>query len=119
MKVALFLGCNVPTQAFNYEAAVRKVAERFNVELIDIPDFGCCGEFTENMDYYTSIAFAARNIALAEKENLDILTLCNGCFSALSRAKHELGDPHLRSQVNDVLGKIGLSYRGKAKVSHF
>jgi len=119
MKLALFLGCNVPTQAFNYEAAVRKVAERFNVELIDVPDFGCCGEFTENMDYYTSIVFAARNIALAEKENLDILTLCNGCFSALSRAKHELEDPHLRSKVNDVLGKIGLSYKGKARISHF
>lgn len=120
MKLALFLGCNVPTQAFNYEVAVRKVAERFNIELVDIPDFGCCGEFTENMDYFTSIVFAARNIALAEKENLDILTLCNGCFSSLSRAKHELeNDSQLRSKVNETLKKIGLSYKGKAKISHF
>lgn len=120
MKLALFLGCNAPTQAYNYEVAVRKVAERFNIELVDIPDFGCCGEFTENMDYFTSIVFATRNIALAEKQNLNILALCNGCFSSLSRAKHELeSDPKLKKRVNETLEKIGLSYKGKAEISHF
>lgn len=120
MKLALFLGCNVPTQAYNYEVSVRKVAERFNIELVDISDFGCCGEFTENMDYFTSIVFAARNIALAEKQNLDILALCNGCFSSLSRAKHELqSNPETKSRVNEILGKMGLSYKGKAQISHF
>lgn len=119
MRFALFLGCNVPTQAFNYEASVRKVADRFNVELVDIPDFGCCGEFTESMDYYTSVVFAARNIALAEKESLDLLTLCNGCFSALSRAKHRLKDQQLRDRVNDVLQKVDLTYGGEARVLHF
>lgn len=119
MKFALFLGCNVPTQAFNYEAAVRKVAGHFDIELVDIPDFGCCGEFTELMDSFTSIVFAARNIALAEKENLDILTLCNGCFSAMNRARHELMDRKLRNKVNDILEKIGLSYEGRSKVLHF
>lgn len=119
MKLALFLGCNVPTQAFNYEAAVRKVADLFDVELVDIPDFGCCGEFTEGMDSYTSLVFAARNIALAEKENLDILTLCNGCFLSLNRARHELEDQQLRSKVNNILEKINLSYKGKSQVFHF
>jgi heterodisulfide reductase subunit B len=119
MKLALFLGCNVPTQAFNYEAAVRKVADHFDVELVDIPDFGCCGEFTEGMDSYTSLVFAARNIALAEKKNLDILTLCNGCFLSLNKAKHELEDQQLKSRVNNVLGKINLSYKGKSQIFHF
>ncbi len=119
MKLALFLGCNVPTQAFNYEAAVRKVADHFDVELVDIPDFGCCGEFTEGMDSYTSLVFSARNIALAEKKNLDILTLCNGCFLSLNRARHELEDQQLRSKVNNVLEKINLSYKGKSRIFHF
>lgn len=119
MNLALFLGCNVPTQAYNYEAAVRRVAEHFDLKLVDIPDFGCCGEFTEGMDGFSSVVFSARNIALAEKQNLDILTLCNGCFSSLSRAKHELQDPKLRNRVNETLAKIGLSYQGKARIFHF
>jgi heterodisulfide reductase subunit B len=119
MKLALFLGCNVPMQAFNYEAAVRKVASHFNIGLVDIPDFGCCGEFTEGMDSFTSLVFSARNIALAEKKNLDILTLCNGCFLSLNKARHELEDQQLRSKVNNVLGKINLSYKGKSRIFHF
>jgi heterodisulfide reductase subunit B len=119
MKLAMFLGCNVPTQAFNYEAAVRKVADCFDVGLVDIPDFGCCGEFTEGIDSYTALVFAARNIALAEKKNLDILTLCNGCFLSLNKASNEMENPQLRSRVNDILGKINLSYKGKSRIFHF
>lgn len=119
MKLALFLGCNVPTQAFNYEAAVRKVADHFDVGLVDIPDFGCCGEFTEGMDSFTSLVFSARNIALAEKRKLDILALCNGCFLSLSRARHELEDQQLRSKVNSVLEEINLRYNGKSQIFHF
>ncbi|NIQ06035.1 MAG: CoB--CoM heterodisulfide reductase subunit B [Candidatus Korarchaeota archaeon] len=119
MNLAFFLGCNVPTQVYNYEISVRKIAEVFEIELIDILDFGCCGELTEPMDYYTSLVFSARNIALAEKEDLDILTLCNGCFCSLNKAISALRDPHLRSRVNGTLKKIGLSYQGKSSVFHF
>lgn len=129
MKFAFFLGCNVPTQVYNYEASVRKIAEALEIELIDIADFGCCGELTEALDYYTSIVFSARNIALAEKEGLDILTLCNGCFASLNKAIFALRDSHLRSRVNETLKQIGTSkaqsepspiiYKGKSRVIHF
>jgi heterodisulfide reductase subunit B len=119
MKLAMFLGCNVPTQAFNYEAAVRKITNQFGIELIDVNDFGCCGEFTEAMDAFTSLVFSSRNIALAEKMNLDILTLCNGCFLSLNKAKHELENVQKRSKVNKVLKKINLSYKGRTNIFHF
>ncbi len=119
MNLAFFLGCNVPTQVYNYEASVRKISEAFKIKLVDVPDFGCCGELTEAMDHYTSLVFSARNIALAEKEGLDLLTLCNGCFSSLSKAILALRDSHRRSEVNETLKKIGLSYQGKSKVFHF
>ncbi len=119
MKLAFFLGCNVPTQVYNYEASVRKIADAFKIKLVDIADFGCCGELTEAMDYYTSLVFSARNIALAEKEGLDILTLCNGCFSSLNKAIFALRDTYLRNRVDKTLKKIGLSYKGKSRVFHF
>ncbi len=119
MNLAFFLGCNVPTQVYNYEASVRKIADAFEIKLVDIADFGCCGELTEAMDHYTSLVFSARNIALAEKEGLDVLTLCNGCFSSLNKAIFALRDSHLRNRVNETLKKIGLFYRGKSQVFHF
>jgi len=119
MRFAIFLGCNVPTQAFNYEAAVRKIVGQFDVELVDVPSFGCCGEFTETVDSFSSLVFSGRNIALAEERNLDILALCNGCFSALNRARHELEDQHLRTRVNRLLGQVNLVYRGESQIYHF
>lgn len=119
MKLAFFLGCNVPTSVYNYEASVRKIADVFNIKLVDIEDFGCCGELTEAMNHFTALAFSARNIALAEKEGLDILTLCNGCFSSLNRAVFALKDPSLKNKVNATLKKIGLTYQGKSRVFHF
>ncbi len=119
MDLAFFLGCNVPTQVYNYEVSVRRIAEVFGIELVDILDFGCCGELTEPMDHYTSLVFSARNIALAEEEDLDILTLCNGCFCSLNKALVALRDHNLRSRVNETLKEVGLSYRGKASVFHF
>jgi heterodisulfide reductase subunit B len=122
MKLAFFLGCNVPTQAYNYEASVRKIAEVFDIELVDIADFGCCGEPTEAMDHYTSLVFSARNIALAEKEGLDIVTACNGCFASLKKAIIALKDPNLRLKVNETLKEMdnqtNLSYKGKSNVFH-
>ncbi len=119
MNFAFFLGCNVPAQVYNYEASVRKIAQTFDINLVDIAEFGCCGELTEAMDHYTSLIYSARNIALAEKEALDILTLCNGCFASLNKAIFALKDSHLRSNVNETLKKIGLSYNGKSRVFHF
>ncbi len=119
MNLTLFLGCNIPTQVFNYEASVRRIAAAFGIKLKDNVEFGCCGELTEAIDYYTSLVFSARNIALAEKEEQDILTLCNGCFSSLNKAIFALNDPHLRSRVNEALKKIDLSYKGKSRVFHF
>ncbi len=119
MKYAFFLGCNVPTQVYNYEASVRKIASAFNTTLVDIPDFGCCGELTEAMDHHTSMVFSARNIALAEEKGLDILTLCNGCYAALNKTIFALQDTAMREQVNRTLEKIGLTYRGESKVLHF
>jgi heterodisulfide reductase subunit B len=119
MKFAYFLGCNAPTLAYNYELSVRKIASRFDVELIDIAEFGCCGEPVLSVDSFSSVVFAARNIAIANKQNLDILTLCNGCFSSLTKAAKLLEDNSFRAKVNGILNTLGLEYTGNSRIYHF
>ena len=65
------------------------------------------------------VNLAAYNLALAEKQGLDIVTLCGSCTRTLKTAQLYLGrDAELKRQVNRRLGELGLTYQGRTKVSH-
>jgi heterodisulfide reductase subunit B len=119
MKFALFLGCNIPARVKQYESASRLILEKLNVGVIDIKEFNCCGYPVRNFNFKTFILLAARNLALAERGGLDIITLCQCCFGSLKKAHHLLKeDALLRKEVNSRLEKEGLSYTGGIEVKH-
>ena len=63
---------------------------------------------------------AARNLALAEKDNRNILTPCNGCFETLKGIRSEIkADSHFRDSINSHLEDIDLKVEGKSDVYHF
>jgi heterodisulfide reductase subunit B len=121
LRYALFLGCTIPARQNNYDASARRVSEALGMELQDIDGAGCCGPtFVRSLGYESYLAMAARNLALAEKMELNLLTLCTGCFSSLAEARIRLTeDSKLRDQVNELLGDTGLRFEGKAEVKHF
>ncbi len=119
MKYAFFLGCNIPARVQQYERAARTVLARFQVELVDIRAFNCCGYPLRNSDLKTYLLFSAKALALAEREDLDVLTLCQCCYGSLKMAAHMLANnAELKDEVNAFLGKKNLHYQGKAKVTH-
>jgi len=105
MRYAFFVGCTALARLWGYETSTRKTAERLGVELVDMPGSGCCGTtYLETLDEVTALAMAARNICIAEKMGLDIVTICNGCTEALTKANRTLKeDPELRKEINEVL----------------
>lgn len=121
-KFAFFLGCIAPLRYPGIEKSTRVVAKELGIELVDLKDANCCPApgVIRAFDKKTWIAAAARNLALAEKQGLDIVTVCNGCYGSLFDAAHELKeDKKLLEDVNKILAKIGLKYSGKTKVRHF
>ena len=119
MKFALFLGCNIPARVPQYELSARAVLEKLQVELTDIRQFACCGYPMRNTDQKTALLFSARNLALAQQEEIDILTLCQCCFGTLKKAAHLLAaDARLRDEANAFLEKESLQYDGKTEVKH-
>ena len=120
MKYALFLGCTIPARARNYELSARSVAEKLGIEFVDMEKSMCCGFPIKAADTEESELLAAYNLALAEKEGLDICALCSSCTSALSEASHLLSrDEERRKKINKRLESLGLTYDKGAKVRHF
>ena len=118
MKFAFFLGCTTPVRVMQYEAASRKVAAKLGIELVDLPDFGCCGFPTEKVSHDAFLALAARNLAVAEEKGLDVVTMCTACAGALAKVVHELKDEKKRHHINELIKSTGGQVKGTSKVFH-
>ena len=120
MKYTLFLGCNIPARVQQYEASARSVLAGLGVDIEDIKEFNCCGYPLRNSDFKTFVLFSARNLALAEKLGLNVLTLCKCCYGSMKMAEHYMEeDLFLKDEVNETLAKEGLEYNGNLEIKHF
>jgi heterodisulfide reductase subunit B len=120
LKYLMFLGCVIPYRIPSYEISSRKVLERLGVELVEMPEFNCCGLPIDSVAHDAMLVLAARNLCLAEEKNLNILTLCPGCAGTLRKVNKSLeADKRLKEQVNSHLKEIGMEFKGgKIVVKH-
>lgn len=115
---ALFVGCQIPECAPQYETAARRVLKAVNLTVADL-EFNCCGYPMRDQSFESFMLAAACNLALAEHDGKDIITLCKCCLGTLKRAQSYLEQhKNLRSLVNDILGRDGLVYSGACQVRH-
>jgi len=119
MEFALFLGCTIPARLNQYESSSRAVLEKLGVGLVDIREFNCCGYPLRNMGFKIFLLSAARNLALAEKKNLNVMTLCKCCYGSLKKADYLMKEnASLKKEVNVTLEKEGLEYEGRIEIKH-
>ncbi len=121
-KYAFFLGCIAPLRYPGIEKSTRQVCEALGIDLVELDGASCCPApgVIKPFDKTTWLAAAARNLALAEKAGLDIVTICNGCYGSLFDAAHELNhDAEKLAKVNEILAEIGMKYNGSTNVRHF
>ena len=118
-KYALFLGCTIPVRAVNYEMSVRKVAKALDIQLVDL-DFECCGLPVKSVNHEAYLLTAASNLAMAEKEGLNVCTLCSACTAVLTEVNKKMKEnPAFRDHINAKLKDTGLKYNGSVEVKHF
>lgn len=118
---ALFLGCTIPARQPNYELSARKALAKLGIELVDLPNMTCCAPPpVQSIDLETSLAVAAYNICLAEEADLNLVTLCSGCFESLAMANAMLkDDEQLKAKINKILSQVGKEFLGNKEVRHF
>jgi len=118
-KYLLFLGCTIPYRLSSYEVSSRNVLHSFGVELVEMPEFNCCGLPMDPVSHDLMLALSARNICLAEREGIDILTLCNGCFGTLNKTNKMLKeDKEAREKVEKYLMGNDMKFKGTIEVKH-
>jgi heterodisulfide reductase subunit B len=121
MAYSFFLGCVMPMRYPGIERATREVFKTLDIELKEMEGASCCPApgVTRSFHEETWLTLAARNLAIAEKDGLDIMVICNGCYGSLFEAAHMLHDEKKREEVNKNLAEIGMKYNGTVKVKHF
>ncbi len=119
MKFALFQGCNIPARLTQYADATQAVCKKLEIELIEPDGFNCCGYPARNIDDRAFVLSAAKNLAVAESANLDMLVMCKCCYGSLKKAEYVLGEnSDLKNEINAVLAKEKLQYDGRVKIKH-
>jgi heterodisulfide reductase subunit B len=105
----------MPTEQYAYEMSIREIMPKIGVELVDLKGFSCCGEPIKSVNQMLTLTLSARNIAIAEKEGLDIYAPCPMCHLALSESKRVLDtDSKMYERINKYLEDEGLKYTGNA-----
>ncbi len=120
MEALLYLGCTVPVRNLNYEVAARLTAQKLGIVFRDHEAFGCCGFPLKSLNSRDTLLIAARNLALADKDGVEICCLCNACTGTLAEAAHVLDhNSDLKKEINERLDPIGLKYEGPVRVRHY
>lgn len=118
-RYALYPGCLMPTEQYAYELSLRETLPLLGVDLVDIEGFSCCGEPMKSVNELMTVYLSARNIAIAEKQGLDIYVPCAMCHLALSECKNLLeSNPAMKERVNGMLAAEGLAYKRSPAIVH-
>ena len=121
-EFAVFWGCTIPARFPFIEKATRLVFGDLGASARELPGHTCCpeGVLVKSNDEQAFYTTAARNLALIEKEGLDVVTPCNGCYSTFKETwSHLESDWRDRERVNARLAREGLHYDGRLKITHF
>ena len=91
MKLSYYPGCSLEGTALDYDHSVREVCLSLGIELVDIPDWNCCGASSAHMtDHEIGMRLPIRNLIQAQDLGHDILVPCAACFQRLKAADKAL-----------------------------
>ena len=121
IEYASFLGCQIPLRLPSIEIASRKVFSKLGLKTVDLLGYSCCPEpvISRLLDKTAWLVISARNLVIAEEQNLNLMTLCNGCYETLVETNEVLRkEPEEMEKVNRILKQFGKEYNGGVEVKH-
>lgn len=117
MKFSYYPGCSLEATAKEYDLSSRAVSKALGIELIEIPDWVCCGASSlHSYNYDLSLYIPAENLSHKGAQDYDIVTPCAACFSRLKKLVYVLkNDDKKRTEVEN---KVGFKFKKGLNVWH-
>ena len=121
MRFAYYPGCSARSTCAELNVATHRVAQRLGLDLLQLESATCTGaRELRAIDPAGFYALNIRILALAEREQLPLMTICNTCtLNLLDAHAAFVSDEKLAQRVNEKLAEEGLKYSGRTKISHF
>jgi heterodisulfide reductase subunit B len=119
-EFAYFPGCSLEKIGLSYHNSAIESTQKLDVKLKELEDWNCCGATTYfHVDELLAYTLCARNLAMAEKENLDLVAPCSACYkNTYFSNKHLKEDADLADHINYALEEDNLSFAGTSDVKH-
>jgi heterodisulfide reductase subunit B len=119
-KYAYFPGCSLEKMAQSYHASTIQTLQRLDVELEELEDWNCCGATAYfHVDELLAYTLCARNLAMAERQKLDLVAPCSGCYKNMHATRSHLQhEPALADHINYALEADNLKFDGGSAVRH-
>jgi len=118
MKASYYPGCALHGTALEYDESARAVAGLLDVELVELPDWNCCGASSAHAtDEVLALNLAVRNLTIAGTQGMDLIVPCAACYSRLKAAERKISGDGGRDNSFRVLNPLeflflsGLSVR--------
>ena len=116
MKAAYYPGCSLHGTAEEYDESTQMVCKELGIELEEVADWNCCGASSAHCtNDKLSLALAARNTALAEKTDNEMLIIpCSACFLRVKAADFRIKENE--ELAKEIASLIEMPYVGKIEV---
>ena len=117
MKYAYYPGCSLESTAWDFDRSTRALCGALGVELVDIPDWVCCGSTPAHVSSASlAVALPVVNLQKAAAIDAPIMTACASCYARLRTANYKVkNEPDERRRVERI---TGAPYDGGVKVQH-
>src|SRR4030043_1231107 len=120
MQYIYYPGCSLESSAKGYDISTRWVFSKLGQKLKELDDWNCCGAtMYMSIRETISLAISARNLAIAEQQNGEIVAPCSSCYTILNKTNKVLKSNFiLKAKVDQSLRKAGLGYKLGVNVRH-
>jgi heterodisulfide reductase subunit B len=90
VKISYYPGCALHGTALEYDESTRAMTGMLGVELRELPDWNCCGASSAHItDESLALSLVARNLAIAQKQGMDVVIPCAACYSRFKAGEKE------------------------------
>ena len=120
LKVAFWPGCVSKGACPELYVSTQKIAATLGLELHELTAAPCTGAgVLSEQNPKLARCLNGLTLAMAERENADLMTICSTCQGVLSGVNHDLTHkPELLRETNEVLAENGYEYHGRTSVKH-